>query len=324
LTYSISIPSFPSTSIVSRFWGVFYYKHIMSHYGALARLPWDDDQEDDDDDEMNLFDAAGGDSKMALPMTSKVVSGPPAFPPELVTPTRGAGKGKGSSATAELTPHGPCTGPSLVGPSATSSHPSKPTMASRTSSQASASPALPVCAPTEPPTEEPIPPLHHEHTRNLLKVLDHSIDILGKWSGKSWSTLCDQMCLAQSISVLVRIVTNNRWHTQPFEDTPNAPMLASKCRRLFPTPGTTHRSADKAGPQTQTPSLPPALMPPQTPRPAPPALSIAHHPLSPPSLTGALLPQDPFQGSSMLTPSVMSQPWSIWPRLCQICLLIIF
>jgi hypothetical protein len=39
---------------------------------VLARSPWDDDQEDDNDDEMNMFDATSGDSKMALPTTSKV------------------------------------------------------------------------------------------------------------------------------------------------------------------------------------------------------------------------------------------------------------
>jgi hypothetical protein len=70
------------------------------------------------------------------------------------------------------------------------------------------------------------------------------------------------MCLAHSISVLVRIITNNGWHTQPFEDTPNAPTLTSECRGLFSTPGstpgTTCRSTDKVGPQIQTPSLPPA------------------------------------------------------------------
>jgi hypothetical protein len=85
---------------------------------------------------------------------------------------------------------------------------------------------------------------------------------LGKWLGKSWSTPRDQMCLACSILVLVRIVTNNGWHTQPFEDTPNAPTLTSECRGLFPTPGstpgTTHGSADNVRPQIQTPSLSPA------------------------------------------------------------------
>jgi hypothetical protein len=77
-------------------------------------------------------------------------------------------------------------------------------------------------------------------------------------SASSWSTPRDQMHLVHSISVLVRIVTNNGWHTQPFKDTPNAPTLTFECRELFPTPGTTRRSADKAGPQIQTPSLPPA------------------------------------------------------------------
>jgi hypothetical protein len=60
--------------------GQYYnYKHIMSQYGALAGSPWDDNCEDDD--EMDLFEVGGGDSKMSSPSTSKVVSGPPAFPP---------------------------------------------------------------------------------------------------------------------------------------------------------------------------------------------------------------------------------------------------
>jgi hypothetical protein len=54
-------------------------------------------------------------------------------------------------------------------------------MASHTSSQASVSPAPPVQLQMEPPAEE-IPPLHHEHTGNLLKVFDRSIDILNTWS----------------------------------------------------------------------------------------------------------------------------------------------
>jgi hypothetical protein len=58
-------PSFPSTPIISRFWAVFYYNHIMSRYGALTGLPWDDDCEEDDDNEMNLFESGGGDSKMS-------------------------------------------------------------------------------------------------------------------------------------------------------------------------------------------------------------------------------------------------------------------
>jgi hypothetical protein len=67
----------------------------MSHFGVLARLPWDDDQEEEEEDnEMNLFKSGGGDSKMSLPSASRSVSGPPAFPPEPVTPTKGAGKGK--------------------------------------------------------------------------------------------------------------------------------------------------------------------------------------------------------------------------------------
>jgi hypothetical protein len=150
----------------------------------------------------------------------------------------------------------------------------------------------------EPPIGEPIPHPRHEHTGNLLKVLDHSINILGKWSGKSWSTPHNQMRLACSISVLVRIVTNNGWHTQPFKDTPNAPTLASECRGLFPTPGstpgTTCRSTDKAGPQIQTPSLPPAH---HTPSDTTAHLSCDQRsPLSPrpPGLTSTLLPQDPF------------------------------
>jgi hypothetical protein len=88
----------------------FYYNHIMSRYGALAGLPWDDDCEDDN--EMDLFEVGGGDSKMLSPSTSKVVSGPPTFPPEPVTPTKGTGKSKCSSAAAELTP----TAPTLVPP----------------------------------------------------------------------------------------------------------------------------------------------------------------------------------------------------------------
>jgi hypothetical protein len=199
---------------------------------------------------------------MSSSSAPKAVSGPPAFPPEPVTPTRGAGKGKCTSAAAELTPHGPCAGPSSAGPSATSFHAPKATMASCTSSQGSASPAPPVLPQMEPPAEE-IPPPCHKHTRNLLKVFDHSINILNAWSGLMWSTKRDQMHLACSLLVLNRIATNNRWHTMPFKDTPNAPTLTSECRGLFPTPGnntpdTTHRSADKAGPQTQTPSLPPA------------------------------------------------------------------
>jgi hypothetical protein len=178
----------------------------------------------------------GGDSKMSLPSTSKAVSGPPAFPPKPVTPTRGAGKGKCTSAAVELTPHGPHAGPSLAGPSATSSHAPKATMASHTSSQASASSAPPVLPVTEPPAEE-IPPLHHKHTRNLLKVFDCSINILNAWSGLMWSTKRDQMCLACSLLVLNRIATNNGWHTMPFEDTPNAPTLASECRGTLSYPG---------------------------------------------------------------------------------------
>jgi hypothetical protein len=92
----------------------------MSWYGALAGSPWDDDCKEDDD-EMNLFESGGGDSKMSSPSASKAVSGPPAFPPKPVTPTRVAGKGKQTSAAAELTPHGPCAGPSSTGPSATAS-----------------------------------------------------------------------------------------------------------------------------------------------------------------------------------------------------------
>jgi hypothetical protein len=170
----------------------------MSCYGVPARLPFDDDHEDND--EMDLFEVGGGDSKMLSPSTSKVVSGPPAFPPKPVTPTKGTGKGKRSSAATELTPHGPCTGPSLAGPSATSSQALKAPRVSQASSQASAaSPAPPACSFLDPPPEEPIPPPCHEHTGNLLKVLDHSIDILGEWLGKSWSTPQDQMCLTCSI-----------------------------------------------------------------------------------------------------------------------------
>jgi hypothetical protein len=161
----------------------------MSQYGALAGSPWDDDREEDDNDEMNMFESGGGDSKMSLPSTSKAVSGPPTFPPEPVTPTRGAGKGKQTSAAAELTPYGPRAGPSLAGPSTTASQAPKAPRVSWASSQASAaSPAPPACSFSEPPIEEPIPPPHHEHTRNLLKVLNHSINILGEWLGKSWFT----------------------------------------------------------------------------------------------------------------------------------------
>jgi hypothetical protein len=100
----------------------------MSRYGVLARSPWDDDHEEEEDDKMNLFESGGGDSKMSLPSAPKAVSGPPAYPPKPVTPTRGAGKGKRTSAAAELTPHGPHTGPSLAGPSVTSSHAPKATL----------------------------------------------------------------------------------------------------------------------------------------------------------------------------------------------------
>jgi hypothetical protein len=109
----------------------------MSRYGALTGLPWDDDQEDDND-EMNLFESGGGDSKMSLPSTSKAVSGPPAFPPEPVTPTRGAGKGKRTSTAVELTSHGPHSGPSSAGPSATASQAPKAPRVSWASSPASA------------------------------------------------------------------------------------------------------------------------------------------------------------------------------------------
>jgi hypothetical protein len=81
---------------------------------VLAGAPWDDNQEEDDDNEMNLFESRGGDSKMSLLSASKTVSGPPAFPPELVTPTKGTGKGKQTSAAAELTPPPPL--PALVPP----------------------------------------------------------------------------------------------------------------------------------------------------------------------------------------------------------------
>jgi hypothetical protein len=74
-----AIPSFPSTPIISGFWAVLLVQRIMSRYGVLARLPWDDDQEDDD--EMNLFKSGGGDSKMSSPSTPKAVSGPPTSPP---------------------------------------------------------------------------------------------------------------------------------------------------------------------------------------------------------------------------------------------------
>jgi hypothetical protein len=145
-----------------------------------------------------------------------------------------------------------------------------------------------------------------------LKVLNCSINILNTWSGLMCSTKWDQMCLVHLLSVLNRITTNNRWHTMPFEDTPNTPTLASECRGLFPTPGstpdTTCRSADKAGPQTQALSLPPAC----------------HAPLETMVCPCALLPQDLFPRSPTLTLSAMSQPWSIWPRLCQIYLLIAF
>jgi hypothetical protein len=67
----------------------------MSRYGALTRSPWDDNQEEEvEDDEMNLFESGGGDSTISLPSTPRTVSGPPAFPPEQVTPTKGTGKGK--------------------------------------------------------------------------------------------------------------------------------------------------------------------------------------------------------------------------------------
>jgi hypothetical protein len=45
------------------------YNRIMSWYGALAGLPWDDDRKEEDD-EMNLFKSGGGDSKMSLPSAS--------------------------------------------------------------------------------------------------------------------------------------------------------------------------------------------------------------------------------------------------------------
>jgi hypothetical protein len=73
--------------------------------------------------------------------------------------------------------------------------------------QSRTNPGPPVRVPMEPPTEDPIPPLHHEHTGNLLKVLNHSIDILNAWSGLMWSTKWDQMCLAHLLSVLNRIAT---------------------------------------------------------------------------------------------------------------------
>jgi hypothetical protein len=233
---------------------------------------------------------------MSLPSAPKAVSGPPAFPPEPVTPTGGAGEGKRTSTAAELTPHGPHAGPSSAGPSATSSHTPKATMASHTSSQTSASPAPPVLLQMEPPTEE-IPPLCHEHTGNLLKVFDRSINILNAWSGLMWSTKQDQMCLAHLLLVLNRIATNNGWHTMPFKDTPNAPTLASECRGLFPTPGstpdTTRGSADKAGPQTLTLSPWPIVLP-QRPQPIPPVLSAAHHPLGPPVQSAPSSPRTPF------------------------------
>jgi hypothetical protein len=103
----------------------------MSRYGVLAGLPWDDDREEDDDDEMNLFESGGGDSKMSSPSTSKAVSGPPTFPSKPVTPMRGAGKGKQTSAAAELTPHGPRAGPSSAGPSTTTSQAPKAPRVSR-------------------------------------------------------------------------------------------------------------------------------------------------------------------------------------------------
>jgi hypothetical protein len=122
--------------------GQYYnYNHIMSWYGALAGLPWDDDHEDNN--EMDLFEVGSGDSKMLSPSTSKVVSGLPAFPPKPVTPTKATGKGKQTSATAELTPHGPRAGPSLAGPSATASQAPKAPIVSQASSQASAAPPAP-------------------------------------------------------------------------------------------------------------------------------------------------------------------------------------
>jgi hypothetical protein len=132
----------------------------MSRYGAHARSPWDDDREEDDNDEMNLFESGGGDSKMSLPSASKAVSGPPAFSPEPVTPTRGAGKGKQTSAAAELTPHGLRTGPSLAGPSATTSQaPKAPRVSWAPSQTSAASPAPPVRSFLEPPA---LPQAHRE------------------------------------------------------------------------------------------------------------------------------------------------------------------
>jgi hypothetical protein len=153
-------------------------------------------------------------------------------------------------------------------------------MASRTSSQASAASSVPPAHSfLEPPIEDPIPPPCHEHTRNLLKVLNCSIDILGEWLGKSWSTTHDQMCLVCSISVLVRIVTNNRWHTQPFEDTLNAPTLTFSLPRVVP----------QAPPMDPLTKRDPKPKPPLSPWP----VSLGHHGLPLPQPTRPTTPSAP-------------------------------
>jgi hypothetical protein len=159
-------------------------------------------------------------------------------------------------------------------------------------------------------------------------VLDRSIVILGEWLGKSWSTPRDQMHLARSISVLVRIITNNGWHTQPFKDTPN-PLCLPLSAGDFSLPRVAPRAppADlltKRDPRLKLTLSPRPIVLPQRPQPIPPMLSVAHRPLGPSSPISALLPQDLFPRSPTPIPFTTSQPWLIWPRPCQICLLIAF
>jgi hypothetical protein len=65
----------------------------------------------------------------------------------------------------------------------------------------------------------------------------------------------------------------------------------------------------KWDPKSKHPLSPWPIALPRTPQPALPMTNAAHCPLGPPGPTGALLPQDPFRGSPMLTPSMTSQPW---------------
>ncbi|KXN91773.1 Endoplasmic reticulum mannosyl-oligosaccharide 1,2-alpha-mannosidase [Leucoagaricus sp. SymC.cos] len=250
-------------------------------------MSWAEDIKESGSEHSNaedLFDSRGGNTEMVSPSTSHR-SGLPSGPPDPITPTpkRSKGKKKRTSTAAKLVSPLSCVAPSVSCPGSSLSASADPfrlaPLPSSTPSSAESSVAMQFAAPT------------FRSTYGVLDMVASLNDILSSWAGKSWEVERDMMHMVQAVSITVRHVVNAGWHTLPFEDSPNSPMLALVLHDMLPqAPPTlvpTCGSAESAAPgPSSKPHGPPseatACPPPASkPAPSPRPMQSTKHPLPP-------------------------------------------